>query len=232
MVRSEFDIFVNISSNQKSMPKSKDWTIGSKDIVSDNQNASRVILGKRSAGFQHVFICYVWKAMVGLEDQRLYVRKLKQRAMDRWVDEREEEIVTSRKGKDFRRMWFAGRVLAGTGNRGRRRNVRNVMRNDPSIQEWAEAMARPGPEGGCMAEEVWRQRGESEGQYDRKEVLYVPGAEGHREGEIITEHEVIRGLVNMKYNKMGCADTLFRATSHRKGNSNEIVHLCKTYIHV
>ena len=38
--------------------------------------------------------------------------------------------------------------------------------------------------------------------------------------------------INMKYNKMGCVDTLFRATSHRKGNSNEIVHLCKTYIHV
>ena len=93
------------------------------------------------------------------------------------------EIRESRRNKDLRRSWQACRVLGGTGARGRKRNIREVVRNDPSVDEWQVAMDKKGGEGGCEAKEIWRREDKELEGYDRKELAQVKGARAGAEAE-------------------------------------------------
>ena len=83
------------------------------------------------------------------------------------------------------------RTLGGTGRKARKRNSRDVKREDPMTQEWVDSMSKPGGEGGCMATEVDRY---APGEHrDRREVLSVAGVEGmevplkHFDGQQVLE---------------------------------------------
>ena len=65
-------------------------------------------------------------------------------------------IDQARRARDERRVWKLMRVLGGTGRRERKRNMRDVRAEDPTTEEWQEALARPGGECGCEAALVAR----------------------------------------------------------------------------
>ena len=117
----------------------------------------------------------------------------------------EDEIVRTRRSGDSRMTWHLCRVLGGTGNRGRKRCVRDVVRNGPMVEEWVVAMQKSGGDGGCEAVEVWRQeeyaRGEV-GTYDRKEVLYVSNVPEGPVEDLVHAEELAEHFRKMKYNKV------------------------------
>ena len=53
----------------------------------------------------------------------------------RWEQDLGIDISEARKAKDPRRVWQLMRQLGGTGRRERKRNVRDVTRDDPSTKE-------------------------------------------------------------------------------------------------
>ena len=116
-----------------------------------------------------------------------------------------DEIVRTRRTGDTRMTWHLSRVLGGTGHRGRKRCVRDVVRNDPTVGEWVQAMAKAGGDGGCEATEIWRQEEyatQAEGTYDRKEVLQVAGVPAEAAGDLVHEGDLAEHFRKMKYNKV------------------------------
>ena len=79
---------------------------------------------------------------------------------------------------DTRQALAQMRILGGTGRRERKRNVKDVKRFDPSVEEWADAMAESGGKVGCEAQVV--QFLEEGQEYDRKVILDVEADVEHR----------------------------------------------------
>ena len=74
-------------------------------------------------------------------------KQARKEATQEWEERIEGDMEVARRTGDFRQMWYLGRLLGGTGERARKRNTRDVRRNDPTVAEWSEAMQAPGPEG-------------------------------------------------------------------------------------
>ena len=86
-------------------------------------------------------------------------------------------VEHARRQNDSRRMWTLMRQLGGTGRRERKRCVKDVNREDPNPEEWEDAMAKPGRDGGCLATLVARI--DTDTKYDRREVIPVSRPVGH-----------------------------------------------------
>ena len=102
------------------------------------------------------------------------------------------------RANDTRQAWSQMRILGGTGRRERKRNVKDVKRFDPSVGDWADAMAESGCQGGCEVQVV---QFLEEGQdYDRKVILDVEAEVGHRPSQFpFVSEGTTKGFQSMKY---------------------------------
>ena len=117
-------------------------------------------------------ILRAWHRYSRWHTQEAIIKGEIRRGTRQWEHSMETDIRTAGRDNDRRRQWHLMRVLGGTGHRSRKRNVRHVKREDPSVQEWMDAMAKAGGDGGCEAEEVARPPVDT--PYDRQRVLPVP----------------------------------------------------------
>ena len=126
----------------------------------------------------------LWKQADGLElllrtwhrytqwhqlDRRIQSRT--RRCIDKWENTIAQDIERARKQKDDRTMWQKMRILGRTGHRSRKRNIRDTQREDPTVQEWIQAMSKPGKHGGCTATKV--ETDLADGSYDRKRLIHL-----------------------------------------------------------
>ena len=109
-------------------------------------------------------------------------------------------IEDARRKRDSRQVWYLMRVLGGTGRRERKRNTKDILREDVDVDTWLRAMQKPGGEGGCEATLVSK-LGEHEA-YDRKLVLDVPiDDECLPEHTLATPAKVLEAVQNMRYKR-------------------------------
>ena len=95
--------------------------------------------------------------------------------VEKWEKALAQDIERARRTNDDRSMWHKMRILGRTGRRSRKRNVRDVQREDPSTQEWLDAMSKPGKDGGCLARKVANIQGDD--TYNRKTRLHLENQE-------------------------------------------------------
>ena len=94
----------------------------------------------------------------------------------------EEELEEAEKAKDWSGVFRYARQLAGT-RRGPKRRPFNVPAADaPAAEEWAEHMAKDGPQGGCRAKVVATTAPGKEG-YEYKGFTSIGGWEAEIENE-------------------------------------------------
>ena len=89
-------------------------------------------------------IFQVWKRYTVFSARDRIVRRTTGHHVDHWEGQMGRDIERAGKQNDTRRMWGLLRTLGGTGRKSRKRNSRDVKREDPEIPEWVEAMAKPG----------------------------------------------------------------------------------------
>ena len=79
------------------------------------------------------------------------VRGKKKACTKLWEKDMEWSIEDARRRHDSRQVWNLMRMLGGTGRRERKRNTKDILRDDVDVDAWLEAMSKPGGDGGCEA---------------------------------------------------------------------------------
>ena len=99
------------------------------------------------------------------------IRSFLQKRTKAWEANMARAVEHARRQNDTRRMWALMRQLGGTGRRERKKCTKDVVREDPTPEEWELAMAKPGKDGGCLAAPVARISEDT--KYDRKTLISV-----------------------------------------------------------
>lgn len=121
---------------------------------------------------QHESVFFTWKNYASWAKLEGKIKGRTRRCIKAWEARILKDIEAARRQNDTRRMWKLMRILGGTGRRERKNNTTDVLRDDLSTDEWEQAMAKDGPDGGFGAKVVTRI--ETNKHYDRKEVVKVP----------------------------------------------------------
>ena len=90
----------------------------------------------------------VWRRYASYASRDAMIRKLTGQEIGSWEHRMGQDIERARKQNDTRRMWALLWILGGTGRKTRKRNTRDVKREDPTIEEWTAAMRKSGVQGG------------------------------------------------------------------------------------
>mmetsp|Transcript_69844 Transcript_69844/g.197906 ORF Transcript_69844/g.197906 Transcript_69844/m.197906 type:complete len:126 (-) Transcript_69844:1893-2270(-) len=103
-------------------------------------------------------------------------RASKRRAIEERKQVWQQELIEAMRTKEFAVGWRLARLLAGTGCGPKKRRYAAAMKARPSKEEWERALAKPGAERGCSAQNVdWEQEIKEHVKRDEKTTAIMGG---------------------------------------------------------